>query len=182
MSQKDEYSPDEPLGAETYEQGDEATDEETRLDPDFVEEFEQDPSLRASLQADDLELDEAGAKFDDPETLATLDGGIDDPDGVGRPAAPALDPEEEGWDLTPGRTTSAVDGVSSRVVRSRHVFERVIKLYMGVAYKTANRRPGRTGSLGSAAECVLDLLEQFRTVVLPQRSDKCVNLTILEVK
>ena len=36
---------------------------------------------------------------DDPELLATLDGGIDDPDGVGLPRARARDERDEGWDL-----------------------------------------------------------------------------------
>jgi len=101
MSQSDEYSPDEPLGTETFEQGDEAVDEATRLDPDFVEELEQDPSLNPTLKVDDLELEEAGVKFDDPESLATLDGGIDDPDGTGRPQPRAKD-DEDGWDLDAG--------------------------------------------------------------------------------
>jgi hypothetical protein len=48
---------------------------------------------------DDRELEEAGAKFDDPEVLATLDGGIDDPDGVGNPYRSRQAGEEEGWDL-----------------------------------------------------------------------------------
>ena len=88
MSQNDEQSPDEPLGTETFEQGDEALDEESRIDPDFLEDVERDPSLDPTLLVDDLELEEAGATFDDPEAMATLDGGIDDPDGVGlRPEA-----------------------------------------------------------------------------------------------
>ena len=82
MSQNDEQMPDEPLGTEAFEQGDEAFDEESRIDPNFLEEVEQDPSLDPTLQVDDLELEEAGVKFDDPEKMATLDGGIDDPDGV----------------------------------------------------------------------------------------------------
>jgi hypothetical protein len=101
MSQDDEYSPDEPLGTEAFEQGDEAVDEATRLDPDFVEELEQNPLLNPALTADDLELEEAGAKFDDPESLAALDGGIDDPDGTGRPKARS-DDDQDGWDLDAG--------------------------------------------------------------------------------
>ena len=81
----DEQSPDEPLGTETFEQGDEAFDEESRLNPDFLEEVEQDPSLNPTLLIDDLELEEAGVQFDDPDVMATLDGGIDHPDGVGEP-------------------------------------------------------------------------------------------------
>jgi hypothetical protein len=99
MSQSDEQSPDEPLGTETFEQGDEALDEQDRLDPDFLEDLQRDPSLDPSLAADELELEEAGATFDDPELLATLDGGIDDPDGVGRPRGRARDERDEGWDL-----------------------------------------------------------------------------------
>jgi hypothetical protein len=99
MGESDEQSPDEPLGTETFEQGDEALDEQDRLDPDFLEDLQRDPSLDPSLAADELELEEAGATFDDPELLATLDGGIDDPDGVGRPRARAGDERDEGWDL-----------------------------------------------------------------------------------
>jgi hypothetical protein len=100
MSQNDEQSPDEPLGTETFEQGDEALDELSRIDPDFLEDLERDPSLDPTLLVDDLELEEAGATFDDPEVMATLDGGIDDPDGVGRPRRDETRrDDEEGWDL-----------------------------------------------------------------------------------
>jgi hypothetical protein len=101
MSQNDEWTPDQPLGTETFEQGDEALDENSRLDPNFIEKLEQDPSLDPALQLDDRELEEAGVELDDPEDLATLDGGIDDPDGLGGPtnrsASRAAD--TEGWDL-----------------------------------------------------------------------------------
>jgi hypothetical protein len=99
MSQSDEQSPDEPLGTATFEQGDEALDEESRINPDFLEEVEQDPSIDPTLLVDDLELEEAGAKFDDPESLATLDGGIDDPDGAGQSPGRVRREDEEGWDL-----------------------------------------------------------------------------------
>jgi hypothetical protein len=99
MSQSGQDSPDEPLGTETFEQGDEALDEESRLDPDFIEDLEQDPSIDPTLQVDDRELEEAGVKFDDPEELAVLDGGIDDPDGIGGPVSDSDD--EEGWNLDP---------------------------------------------------------------------------------
>jgi hypothetical protein len=100
MSQSEEQSPDEPLGTETFEQGDEALDEGSRLDPDFLEDVARDPSLDPTLLVDDLELEEVGAKFDDPERIATLDGGIDDPDGMGPPQGgePGTG-DEEGWDL-----------------------------------------------------------------------------------
>jgi hypothetical protein len=102
MSQDDLTSPDEPLGTESFEQGDEALDETVRIDPDFVEEVEQDPSLNPALQVDDRELDEAGLRLDDPESLASLDGGMDDPDGIGEPPSGRVDPrggDDEGWDL-----------------------------------------------------------------------------------
>jgi hypothetical protein len=102
MSQNDDYSPDEPLGSEVFEQGDEAIDEETRLDPDFVEEVEGDPTLLPTLQADDRELEEAGVEFDDPENLAVLDGGIDDPDGVAPAPRQGRSPDDDGWDLDAG--------------------------------------------------------------------------------
>jgi hypothetical protein len=89
------------LGTEAFEQGDEALDEESRIDPDFIEEVEGDPSLEPTLQIDERELEEAGVELDDPETLASLDGGIDDPDGLDQPkhsSAFQVD-QEEGWDL-----------------------------------------------------------------------------------
>jgi hypothetical protein len=101
MTRNDDWSPDEPLGTEAFEQGDEALDDETRIDPDVIEDVEQDPSRDPTLQVDDRELEEAGAEFDDPEALVTLDGGIDDPDGLGEPTSRTrsrLD-GEDGWDL-----------------------------------------------------------------------------------
>jgi hypothetical protein len=83
MTSNDEWSPDEPSGTEAFEQGDEALDEESRLDPDLLEDLELDPSLDPTLLVDERELEEAGAQLDDPEKIATLDGGIDDPDGIG---------------------------------------------------------------------------------------------------
>ena len=87
MSESSDWSPDEPLGTEAFEQGDEALDDENQLDPDFLESVELDPSLDPTLQVDDRELEEAGVEFDDPEALSTLDGGLDDPDGIGGPTA-----------------------------------------------------------------------------------------------
>ncbi len=73
MSPHDDYSPDSDLGAENFEQGDEALDEESRLDPNFIEELEQDPSLDPALQLDERELEEAGVKLDDPDEDALED-------------------------------------------------------------------------------------------------------------
>jgi len=109
MSQNDEWSPDQPSGSDPFEQGDEALDDKTTLDPSFLEAVELDPSLDPTLQADEKELEEAGAVLDDPETMATLDGGIDDPDGVGRPTGVDGTSEEEGWDLDAPITAGDVD-------------------------------------------------------------------------
>jgi hypothetical protein len=97
MSQNDDWSPDQPVGTETFEQGDEALDDRIQLDPDFLESVELDPSLDPALQVDDRELEEAGVALDDPQTLATLDGGIDDPDDSGPVARGTTD--DDGWDL-----------------------------------------------------------------------------------
>jgi hypothetical protein len=99
MSQNDEWSPDQPSGSDPFEQGDEAFDDKTQLDPDFLEAVELDPSLDPTLQTDERELEEAGAELDDPESMATLDGGIDDPDGVGAPSGRGTPADEEGWIL-----------------------------------------------------------------------------------
>ncbi len=69
-----------------------------------------DPSLDPTLQADEREFEEAGAELDDPETMATLDGGIDDPDGVGVPVPSAVTSrEDEGWDLDAPITAGDAD-------------------------------------------------------------------------
>jgi hypothetical protein len=101
MSDSSDWSPDEPSGTDPFEQGDEALDDKTQLDPDFLEAVELDPSLDPTLQVDDRELQEAGVELDDPESMATLDGGIDDPDGIGEPTTHerAQDADSEGWDL-----------------------------------------------------------------------------------
>ncbi len=101
MSDNDDWSPDEPLGTEAFEQGDEALDEDSRIDSSFIEDVEKDPSLDPTLQADERELEEIGAELDDPEDLVTLDGGMDDPDGLGGPTQRALSrrKDQDGWDL-----------------------------------------------------------------------------------
>ena len=104
----DEWSPDEALGSETFRQGDVAEDEAERTGRTFREELEQDPSLDPSLVADELELEELGAQLDDPELLVTLEGGMDDPDGVDEP--PRRPHEgDEGWELDAPLARSAFD-------------------------------------------------------------------------
>jgi hypothetical protein len=100
MSNGGDWSPDEPLGTETFRQGDEAESEGERTDPGLLENLELDPSIDPTLAADDLELEELGAQLDDPERLVSLEGGMDDPDGLDQ--APPLHgrAEDEGWDLS----------------------------------------------------------------------------------
>jgi hypothetical protein len=101
MTANDDWSPDDSSGDQPFEQGDEALDDSTGLDPDFLEAVEADPSLDPTLAVDDRELAEAGAELDDPESLAVLDGGIDDPDGIEVPPAGRVGgaADDEGWDL-----------------------------------------------------------------------------------
>ncbi|MGB7051368.1 MAG: hypothetical protein WBG41_07355 [Acidimicrobiales bacterium] len=101
MTQNDDWSPDEPLGTEAFEQGDEAIDDASRVDSVLTDEIQQDPSLDPTLQVDERELEEAGAVLDDPERIVTLDGGIDDPDGLEVPLTSGsrrLESEND-WDL-----------------------------------------------------------------------------------
>jgi hypothetical protein len=104
MGENDEWSPDEPLGTEVFEQGDEALDEAARINPEILEEVGTDPSLDPTLLVDERELEEVGAELDDPEDLVTLEGGIDDPDGLGEPSHRyrARREDSEGWDLAAG--------------------------------------------------------------------------------
>jgi hypothetical protein len=101
MSQNDDWSPDEPLGTETFEQGDEALGDGSRIDSRLVETVEQDPSLDSALEVDERELEEAGTELDDPEDLVTLAGDMDDPDGRGEPTLRTRSRREDegGWDL-----------------------------------------------------------------------------------
>lgn len=100
MNTDNAWSPDEPLGTEVFEQGDEALDEKEGVDPSFSEAVQQDPSLDPTNVIDELELKEAGANLDDPETMLTLPGGGDDPDGLGGPPeSDAGQHDKEGWDV-----------------------------------------------------------------------------------
>jgi hypothetical protein len=112
MGQNDDWSPDEPLGTEAFEQGDEALDEGSRIDSSLVERVEQDPSLDSALQVDERELEEAGAELNDPEDLVTLAGDMDDPDGLGEPTRRARSRREDegGWDLDAPETSGNEPG------------------------------------------------------------------------
>jgi hypothetical protein len=101
MSDTGDWSPDEPLETETYESWDEALDEDDEVDPS-VPGSEGERSLDRQLVVDDAEVEEAGLDFDDPERLAVLDGGIDDPDGLGTAPGPRRTLDEDGWELDAG--------------------------------------------------------------------------------
>ena len=101
MTKSEDWSPDDQLGTETFEQADEALDEDDAVSPEGDDDLAALALSNRQLPVDDRELEEAGAELDDPEQLAVLDGGIDDPDGVGgdevRNSSSRLD--DEGWDL-----------------------------------------------------------------------------------
>jgi hypothetical protein len=100
MSDGGGWSPDDPLGTETFEAWDEALDSADETDEEGLAPSEGERSIDRQLFLDEAEVDEAGVRLDDPERMAVLDGGADDPDGVdgfdGR-LLPRAD--EEGWDL-----------------------------------------------------------------------------------
>ena len=103
MSRTSDWSPDEPLDTEKFEQRDEAIDEYESLDPDGRSPLAGQLSEESVSMVDERELEEAGFEFDDPEQIATLEGGIDDPDGLGGPARTAelRSRDTEGWELDP---------------------------------------------------------------------------------
>ncbi len=101
MTESGDWSPDDQLDTETFEQSDEALDEEDAFSSASVDGPDVLAPRNQQLPVDDRELEEAGAQLDDPEQLAVLDGGMDDPDGVG-PGAVGTRPgalDDEGWDL-----------------------------------------------------------------------------------
>ncbi len=103
MSHEADWSPDEPLGTEVFDAWDEALDAADAADPEGLERSEGERSLDRQLFVDEVELDEAGARLDDPERIVVLAGGADDPDGLDGPPAPARPrPGDEGWDLDGG--------------------------------------------------------------------------------
>ncbi len=101
MDEAGEWSPDEPSETEAFEQWDEALDEGDlagMADPDSPE---GDGTLDGQLILDEVELEEIGAELEDPEKLAVLEGGMDDPDGADIPPAARREPPgSEGWDLS----------------------------------------------------------------------------------
>jgi hypothetical protein len=98
MSGTGDWTPDESLDTETYDTWDEELDEQDVVTPDAAGDPEGERSLDRQLLVDGAEAEEAGVQLDDPERLAVLDGGIDDPDGVGIPER-GEQADDEGWDL-----------------------------------------------------------------------------------
>jgi hypothetical protein len=98
MSGTGEWTPDEPLDTETYDSWDEELDEQDVVTPGATADPEGERSLDRQLVLDEAEAEEAGIELDDPERLAVLDGGIDDPDGAGLPGRRRR-PQGDGWDL-----------------------------------------------------------------------------------
>lgn len=91
-------SPDEDLGTEVFEQADEARGERESLSPGFEERSASDPSMDPALELDEREVQEVGAEWDDPEKMAIVGMGADDPDGVGWQPKQS-DVEAQEWDL-----------------------------------------------------------------------------------
>jgi hypothetical protein len=108
MSGTGDWSPDQALDTETYDAWDEELDEEDVVTPDASTDPEGERSLDRQLLVDEAETEEAGVQLDDPERLAVLDGGIDDPDGVGIPERRERT-EDEGWDLDAEERLTAED-------------------------------------------------------------------------
>ena len=94
----DSWSPDDSPENEAYEAWDEALDDEDELRPDAPGDPEGERALDRQLVVDEEELSDIGAELDDPERLAVLDGGIDDPDGI-QPGRASHSADDEGWDL-----------------------------------------------------------------------------------
>lgn len=101
------WSPDEPLETETFEAWDEAADDEDQAAPGRLDGLSADTSSDEQLLLDEAEVEEAGVELDDPERMAVLDGGADDPDGVGADAADEPRLGDEGWDLDAGEQATA---------------------------------------------------------------------------
>jgi hypothetical protein len=100
MSDGSEWSPDQPLETEAFEGWDEALDAGDEGEPEGLAPSEGERSLDRQLFVDQAEEDEAGVGLDDPERMAVLSGGIDDPDGIETaPLDAERRPGDEGWDL-----------------------------------------------------------------------------------
>jgi hypothetical protein len=87
----DDEAMDDDEDLEEYAEDDLTAFDRTRADYSGVEVDDEFQPL------DDVELDEEGMLLDDPERLAVLPDGADDPDGVDAGPRPSLDPDDQGW-------------------------------------------------------------------------------------
>lgn len=84
----EQYVPNEaPEPTETFEQYDEvaeggSTGSEEDPGATGVSGSEADLTRLTEMPVDQLANEEVGAQLDDPESMALLDGGVDDPDGI----------------------------------------------------------------------------------------------------
>jgi hypothetical protein len=79
-------------------------DDDENDDPDDATAFERTSAGYSGIDigeefqpVDEVELDEEGMLLDDPERMAELFDGADDPDGSNAPPRPTLDPDDLGW-------------------------------------------------------------------------------------
>ncbi|MCU4187162.1 hypothetical protein K6U06_22560 [Acidiferrimicrobium sp. IK] len=105
----DQTIPDEPPEqTEVYEQYDEVAETGSTggaEDPGAtgVSGAEADLTRLTEMPVDQVENEEIGANLDDPDRMAMLDGGMDDPDGIDPDqVARTPEPEDVGWDLDAG--------------------------------------------------------------------------------
>jgi hypothetical protein len=87
---------DESSDPEVVAQGHYGSNDEIRVDPDSIE----DVGLDFPVRADERELEEVGAAFDDPQAMVTFSG-QNNADGFGGPSTSARSRRDdlEGWDL-----------------------------------------------------------------------------------
>ncbi len=94
---------------ETFENLDEALDDEDALSGEPGGGHEAAREVGVELVVDEVELEEVGGKLDDPDRISLLDGGIDDPDGAGPFPRSGQDQAEAGWDRDPVEAAKAED-------------------------------------------------------------------------
>ena len=73
----------------------------------LLEELEQEPDVDHRRLVDRRELEQAGAVLQDPELMVTLQGGMDDPDGLDTAPRVHRAEDELGWDLSAPLVVSA---------------------------------------------------------------------------
>jgi hypothetical protein len=96
---------DDDIDDESDDDGENDDDDDENEDPFEVTEFERTQADWSGVTigdefqpVDEVELSEEGMLLDDPERLAVLSDGADDPDGVEAPRRESLDPDDLGWE------------------------------------------------------------------------------------